>query len=1085
MERPRVLIRSNDETFRTQLKIKIDAKFVVSECRLGEPVGDNAEFTPQPDIVVIRFENGDSSTHLTKETTRWPSGTCFVVVGVVNPVTILGRRPMVCYAVQNEEVISAIDEAAAKCWAGEFNASFGPCCQLNAAGQVLRANDAMKSLYGTDILGVFFRHVVEKTRSQVFPVDHPIRQCREQGIAVQDLVTCSSSILQLVCLPDREVSGPSGTVTVLISDIGRRKQVFDSASVPRIGSLTELNEYILKCATDLGYSRTRLYLFSADGNELVGTACTGYDLQRAEWFLRFNAHVDITSTDTIRLRIPVLCIHDPKGECVGIRSELVRVNQDPPNFQKELGMTGVHRWIDAPLIVPGGGSTESKLLGRLVVDREEESDQLTLQDALDVGLLAMTAAGALHTFQEQEHAAWLVRRKTRFLTELLEVLPLFATEPDDTKFYRCIAVILSCHVGLRWDRVMLFLVDSAGLKQASCVMALGGVTNRMSFSMLRHYVEDALTHPKPDDNLYEQWVSDLGEHKTISFGTHAPSNPIADLLALNSTSRWTTIDVNREPWCQTVNEQFPGTFIGSRLLAFPLTKSFALDVEFGIDSERTQPVGVALVGKDFDSATDSPDCTLTRTTLDLVGAMIAQRWTTRRIRGTLGALSTVHHSGLKDSWVDVMRAMDEWSTAHDDEQRKASYLKARDAHDEMVQHIQITKTTMARTLRQYSDSEVDIFEFFAVNAQSWLREWGKRRGLANLQLELNINPEPRKLRCEPFVLRDALTCLIENSVAVATERELSSVTVQISTKNRQQYPDYEIFEIDVADNAGGIAPVFESLLFVKGASMRQRGTGYGLALARTQLLMHSGDLRYLGQHGLGGAHFQIVFFRRNVDVEKIDRKQAMAFAGSWKIKHQVAGHRGTKRVQNPLILAEVEPEIGSTKQLLLPAGSIDHPPSPGIHINSLRAFWRRADDWRRLDRISLAVLHGIVERIPGKVRATISPVFFQMQLDQIQTNTSDPLTIEHEASMLGLPVLDSEEPPFGIEAYFGNVEEIDGSLARIELLDQTDNGIQCVTSVPVNVLPMAYRHEGAGVAWVERQYVSGAKGRFEPASDLT
>lgn len=159
---------------------------------------------------------------------------------------------------------------------------------------------------------------------------------------------------------------------------------------------------------------------------------------------------------------------------------------------------------------------------------------------------------------------------------------------------------------------------------------------------------------------------------------------------------------------------------------------------------------------------------------------------------------------------------------------------------------------------------------------------------------------------------------------------------------------------------------------------------------------------------------------------------------------------------------------------------------PADWLMQLRKLWGAAESWRRSDRVSLAVLQGIAERTAENLRATIAPrFFFQQQLDQIQRQISDPLAIECEATKLGLSVLDTEEEPIGIEAFFGNVEEIEGSLARIGLLDRTDGQLQCVTSVPVNWLPRTYRREGAGVAWVERQYSSGAKGRFEPASDVT
>jgi hypothetical protein len=50
------------------------------------------------------------------------------------------------------------------------------------------------------------------------------------------------------------------------------------------------------------------------------------------------------------------------------------------------------------------------------------------------------------------------------------------------------------------------------------------------------------------------------------------------------------------------------------------------------------------------------------------------------------------------------------------------------------------------------------------------------------------------------------------------------------------------------------------------------------------------------------------------------------------------------------------------------------------------------------------------------------------------------------------------------------------------LLDDEDRNVEADLWVPINWLPRFYREEGAGVAWIERTYASGVKGRFEPAS---
>ena len=110
-------------------------------------------------------------------------------------------------------------------------------------------------------------------------------------------------------------------------------------------------------------------------------------------------------------------------------------------------------------------------------------------------------------------------------------------------------------------------------------------------------------------------------------------------------------------------------------------------------------------------------------------------------------------------------------------------------------------------------------------------------------------------------------------------------------------------------------------------------------------------------------------------------------------------------------------------------------------------------------------------------------IFFKKSLWSIQGETCDPVEIEEEATRLGLPVLDPEEIVLGIDANFGVVEAIksDGA-ARVLILDDTRESTLDDIIVPVSWIPRAFREEGAGIAWVERKYRCGVKGRFEPGS---
>jgi hypothetical protein len=927
MDKPTVLICSHQVDWADDVKRAlgdtINVKIKCGDLSQPDLVGDNERLAP--DVVVWRFDGGQPIRKLSYlEKIRWGLGTKFVLVryrhGRVPWAHVLlrnlwdisdlvrfwvgritGRQylpaPLLPPGAAIDEVAKAVEQAVASCWWTLLAALDFPACQVSPGGRILRANRAMTEAFGPAVTGSYFRMSVENATTAAdleFHDSHPIRRALTEGRACQDFIECKKGQFQLVCLPesiDDQIleldpnASPRRTVSVLIPDSGSRGRLFNFANSPsNLDTIQDIYRYIVDCAAKLGYERVRLYELDRERNAFRGVASRGFLSKDKERDFETNFSIliaeDDPSGDTLRHRIPALCVVGEIDPLSASPRELLRYYLTR-NYREQLELAGVNRWIDAPLIVPGKTSDGGPaVLGKLVVDRGKESDRrLSIRDALDVGLLAMMAAGAIHAFRETFHERKL-KRKQQFLNELLEVLPLFAFERDHTKFFRAIATILSCDAGLRWEQVLLFVVDSSGLRQASCEMALGGVGEQNDHDLrmflesrrwsLRDYVEDALEHPVPlGDRLYENWVRTTAPHRTISFAPHQldDANPVPSLLARPSQrAPYLLLDVGSDPWCRTVNRDVPNTFAGRRVYAFPLTNAFALNVElFTPDSRRTQPVGVALLGVTSRPAEPQElDLELTRVALDLIGSLIAQRWTGERVWGALGAMNTIHGSALRDTWdrvrdtverieADLARLAhenDEFSMAHNE--MVAAYRDAEAAHDEHVSRVLLEKATLKK-LRPPSGEALDFGEFLAENRIHWSNEWTRTPDEARLILDAPSPASPLLVPCSRLVLRDVFTCLLENAVQVATERGRKEVRVSIRSREAQDDQRRTFVEITVADDAGGVSPEDEPRLFLKGFSKRSGGTGLGLALARQELFMFSGDLRYLTPNGSVGA----------------------------------------------------------------------------------------------------------------------------------------------------------------------------------------------------------------------------------------
>lgn len=159
-------------------------------------------------------------------------------------------------------------------------------------------------------------------------------------------------------------------------------------------------------------------------------------------------------------------------------------------------------------------------------------------------------------------------------------------------------------------------------------------------------------------------------------------------------------------------------------------------------------------------------------------------------------------------------------------------------------------------------------------------------------------------------------------------------------------------------------------------------------------------------------------------------------------------------------------------------------------LERIRTRWVGWEREERSIRVALAVFQGLMEQCLLAEIDIRKLYFFERNLRRVEEGRADAAALENEARILGLPVCDSEEQVISVSADFGFVEgivnheaeEVVNHEARVILLDEDDREVKSDVTVPLVWLPRAYRREGAGVAWVERRYVLGVKGRFEPAS---
>jgi len=130
-----------------------------------------------------------------------------------------------------------------------------------------------------------------------------------------------------------------------------------------------------------------------------------------------------------------------------------------------------------------------------------------------------------------------------------------------------------------------------------------------------------------------------------------------------------------------------------------------------------------------------------------------------------------------------------------------------------------------------------------------------RATLAEVQLEIVLPPEVPPIDAD----RTQLAMVLHNLLVNAIEAIVAGGSAQRSVRLKlDDLPDSVRFEVD--DSGPGIAPEIEATMFEPFATSKPEGMGLGLAISRTLVRAHGGDLAAEGLPG-GGARFVLTLPR--------------------------------------------------------------------------------------------------------------------------------------------------------------------------------------------------------------------------------
>ncbi len=259
------------------------------------------------------------------------------------------------------------------------------------------------------------------------------------------------------------------------------------------------------------------------------------------------------------------------------------------------------------------------------------------------------------------------------LGSVMAVLPELAGAETEEGFYAAVAAILSLHLGIGWNRVLVFDCQGHVPDTAELVYAIGGLGDEKHNAVmdqvkrekknLREFVRERIQDPIPrgwseslgfdsTDPVYRTYVQDLPKDRRIriDFGreTSARIGRWLNAVLLSPDLKnlpLTIIPLYKEDAAfQEVKQAYPGLLVAD--------KSYVLPIWRTSDYPRRELLALVIVDQFYRPGEDVIDMLfLTRASLDLVGDIMTFRANQRTLSGFLGALPTFgHRTGLKKYW---------------------------------------------------------------------------------------------------------------------------------------------------------------------------------------------------------------------------------------------------------------------------------------------------------------------------------------------------------------------------------------------------------------------------------------------------
>jgi signal transduction histidine kinase len=290
-----------------------------------------------------------------------------------------------------------------------------PAFLVDRCGTIIRANEAAVKRFGPGLVGSPYLHEVEKRRAP-WSDEHPIAQalCGDGHVVGADRKfrrdDGGEERYFLHCRPMHGSRRRPQFAAVLVLEMSRwEKLVAAPGQLAQATSPADLYERIVRLGEDLGFGRVRLYEVVDRDKYFKGRASTGYDLERARWFVeewQFEIAGDEPSRDTVQARIPRLWIHRATKadmESGAADTDIKRYFDGSPNFAEKLAKEGVRRWIEAPIWLPiASAGRPPRLWGKLSIDQGPGSDQLDERDIGDVAMYCRLVSEAITAFSRRE-----------------------------------------------------------------------------------------------------------------------------------------------------------------------------------------------------------------------------------------------------------------------------------------------------------------------------------------------------------------------------------------------------------------------------------------------------------------------------------------------------------------------------------------------------------------------------------------------------------------------------------------------------------------------------------------------------------